>query len=243
MVVIFPFEVDFYRNWDVPVTFVGHPLLDNHRHQKSRSDSFPSQEDDFVIGLLPGSRNEEIHRLFPTMLQVAETLSQDYPRVRFAIPVASTVKRDVIDGALKGKHARYVVLQDGMQAVFKNAAFVITASGTVTLEAALAGIPMIIIYKVSKLSYWIGKCLVRVDHIGLANLVAGKRIVPELIQDDATLENIAGLARRFMDDEGVLEKIRQELKGVSRSLGGPGASRRAAEVAIDLMQPFREASS
>jgi lipid-A-disaccharide synthase len=239
MVVIFPFEVDFYRNWDVPVTFVGHPLLDNHFQNKSRYDTFPFKEDDFVIGLLPGSRNEEINRLLPTMLQVAEKLSQDYPRARFAIPVASTVKRDLIDSAVRGRHARCVVLQDGMKAVFQNAAFIITASGTVTLEAALAGMPMIIIYKVSKLSYWIGKCLVRVEHIGLANLVAEKRIVPELIQDDVTLENITGLARRFIDDEGVLENIRKELKGVSRSLGHPGASRRAAKVAINLMQPFR----
>lgn len=236
MVVIFPFEKEFYEKWQVPVTFVGHPLLDGMASETRKG----KKEKGFggkgvLIGLLPGSRNEEVTRLLPIMMQVAEIISERIPGVRFAIPVASSVDRALVEPMAEGRPERFLVSSDRLQDVFNEAALVISASGTVTLEAAMAGTPMIIVYKVSPFSHWLGKRLIRVKHIGLANLVAGRSIVPELIQDEASTENIAEMALQMLRDDNGLVRMRQELRGVAQSLGGPGASKRAAEVAISLL--------
>jgi len=236
MVVIFPFEVDFYKKSNVPVTFVGHPLLDSMTSGTSREKKENLKGDSLIIGLLPGSRNGEVARLLPTMVQVADILSEQLPSVRFAIPVASSVDRTMVEAIVEeGTTARPLILHDGLRDVLDEAALVITASGTVTLEAAIAGTPMIIVYKVSPLSYWLGKRLIRVKHIGMANLVAGRPIVPELIQHEASAEKIARRALHMLRDEKALAEIRRQLRHVAQSLGTSGASKRAAEVAMNLL--------
>lgn len=235
MVVIFPFEVDFYKKWHVPVTFVGHPLLDSMASSTYRDKRENLRRNGLLIGLLPGSRNEEIIRLLPTMVRVAEILSEQIPGVRFAIPVASSVDKALVETFVEGGAARFLILFDRLQDVLDEAALVITASGTVTLEAAIAGTPMIIVYKVSPLSYWLGKRLIRVKHIGLANLVAGRAIVTELIQHEASVEKIARQALQMLKDEKGLAEVRHQLLHVAQSLGAPGASQRAAKVAIRLL--------
>jgi lipid-A-disaccharide synthase len=236
MVVIFPFEVDFYKKSNVPVTFVGHPLLDSMTSGTSREKKKNLKGDSLIIGLLPGSRNGEVARLLPTMVQVADILSEQLPSVRFAIPVASSVDRTMVEAIVEGgTAARPLILHDGLRDVLDDAALVITASGTVTLEAAIAGTPMIIVYKVSPLSYWLGKRLIRVKHIGMANLVAGRPIVPELIQHEASAEKIARRALHMLRDEKGLAEIRRQLHHVAQSLGTSGASKRAAEVAMNLV--------
>jgi lipid-A-disaccharide synthase len=235
MVVIFPFEVAFYKKWNVPVTFVGHPLLDSMTSETPNKDKESLRGNGLLIGLLPGSRNEEVMRLLPTMVRVAEIISAQIPGVRFAVPAASSVDRTLVEPIVEAGAARFLVVSDRLRDVLDEATLVITASGTVTLEAAIAGTPMIIVYKVSPLSYWIGKCLVRVRHIGLANLVSGKPIVPELIQHEASAENIARDALRMLRDDEGLAKMRHELSQVAQRLGTPGASNRAAEVAIGLL--------
>ena len=235
MVVIFPFEVAFYKKWHIPVTFVGHPLLDSMTSETSREKKGNLKGDSLLIGLLPGSRNGEIARHLPTMVQAADILSQQIPGIRFAIPVASSVDRTLVESIVEGGTARFLILADGLRDVLDEAALVITASGTVTLEAAIAGTPMIIVYKVSPLSYWVGKRLIRVEHIGMANLVAKRRIVPELIQHEASAEKIAHQALQILRDEKGLVEIRCKLRQVAQSLGTPGASKRAAEVAIRLL--------
>jgi lipid-A-disaccharide synthase len=235
MVVIFPFEVALYKKWHVPVTFVGHPLLDSRMSGTSREKKGSLNKDGLLIGLLPGSRNGEITRLLPTMVQAADILSEQIPGIRFAIPVASSVDRTLVERIVEGGTARLLILPDGLQDVLDEAALVITASGTVTLEAAIAGTPMIIVYKVSPFSYWLGKRLIRVKHIGMANLVAKRPIVPELIQHEASAEKIARQALQMLRDEKGLVEMRRKLRHVAQSLGSPGASKRAAEVAMNLL--------
>ncbi len=235
MVVIFPFEVAFYKKWHIPVTFVGHPLLDSVTSETSRQKKGNLKGDSLLIGLLPGSRNGEITRLLPTMVQAADILSEQIPGIRFAIPVASSVDRTLVESIVERGTARFLILADGLRDVLDEAALVITASGTVTLEAAIAGTPMIIVYKVSPFSYWVGKRLIRVEHIGMANLVAKRRIVPELIQHEASAEKIAHQALQMLRDKKGLVEIRCKLRQVAQSLGTPGASKRAAEAAIRLL--------
>jgi lipid-A-disaccharide synthase len=235
MVVIFPFEAAFYRTNHVPVTFAGHPLLDGMVPIRSGQTKENLTANGSLIGLLPGSRNEEIRRLLPTMVQVADILSEHMPGIRFAIPVASSVDRALVETIAEGGATRFLILSDRLRNILDEATLLITASGTVTLEAAIAGTPMIIVYKVSHLSYWLAKRLVRVKHIGLANLVAGKTVVPELIQREASAEKIAGQALQLLRDENRLAEMRHQLNRVAQSLGPPGASKRAAQVAMNLL--------
>jgi lipid-A-disaccharide synthase len=235
MVVIFPFEVGFYRKWNVPVTFVGHPLLDSVLPKDPEQKCEGLEGQGMLIGLLPGSRNEEVARLLPTMAEVAEMLSEKIDGVRFAVPVASSVNRHTVESIVHGRRAKFLVVSDRVQDVLDEATLVITASGTVTLEVAMAGTPMIVVYKVSPLSYWLGKRLIRVKHIGLANLVAERPIVPELIQHEASAERIVDEALRMIRDEKRLRQMRQELLQTAKTLGDPGASKRAAKVALSLL--------
>ncbi len=235
MVVIFPFEVAFYRTNHVPVTFVGHPLLDGMTPTTSGQTNETLGANSSLIGLLPGSRNEEVRRLLPTMVQVADILSAHMPGMRFAIPVASSVDRALVETIAEGRTARFLILSDKLRNILDEATLVITASGTVTLEAAIAGTPMIIVYKVSNFSYWLAKRLVRVEHIGLVNLVAGKTVAPELIQHEASAEKIAQRALQLLTDENRLAEMRRALSRVTRRLGAPGASKRAARVAMGLL--------
>jgi lipid-A-disaccharide synthase len=235
MVVIFPFEAALYKKRHVPVTFVGHPLLDGMMSTRPGQTKGDLRGNSMLIGLLPGSRNEEIRRLLPTMVQVADMLCDHIPGVRFAIPVASSVDRALVEAIAEGGRTRFVILSDRLRDILDEATLVITASGTVTLEAAIAGTPMIIVYKVSNLSYWLAKLLVRVEYIGLANLVAGKMVVPELIQHQASAEKIAHQALQLLGDEKRLAEMRRELSRIAQSLGAPGASERAAQVAMNLL--------
>jgi lipid-A-disaccharide synthase len=234
MVVIFPFEVDFYKKWDVPVTFVGHPLLDSTPPARTGEVSEDLRGDGILVGLLAGSRTQEVTRMLPTMVKVGESLSQRLPGIRFAVPVASSVRRDIVEGIVEGSKAEISVLSNRLRDVLDQATLVIIASGTVTLEAALAGTPMIIVYRLSPLSYWIAKRLIHVTHIGLVNLVGEKSIVPELIQHEASAENISDLALAMIQDEQGLAQMRAELHRVAEKLGLPGASKRAAEVAVGM---------
>jgi lipid-A-disaccharide synthase len=236
MVVIFPFERAFYEKWDVPVTFVGHPLLDHSSVDTSGESKEDLKGKGLLIGLLPGSRNEEIRRHLPTMVEAAGLLSKRIPNVRFAIPVASSVDKDLVGSITEQGSSPFLVLSDQLQEILQEATVVVTASGTVTLEVALAGTPMIIVYRLSGFSYWVGKQLIRVKHIGLVNLVAGRRVVPELIQGEASAENIADQVLQMVADKEALLETRRQLARVVKRLGDPGASVRAAEVALSLLR-------
>jgi lipid-A-disaccharide synthase len=192
MAVILPFEEQYYAEYNVPVTFVGHPLLDEPlpavRHVLKQGVQDPP-----VIGLVPGSRDNEIIRLLPIMLDAADILKQRLKHVTFMISQAVSVDRELIE-AIIGKYPAWAgveIVSDGVAKVFHRSDAIVAASGTVTLQAAMYGTPMVIIYKVSPISAWLGKALFRVPNVGLVNLVAGRGLVPELLQENATGHNIA----------------------------------------------------
>ena len=235
MAVILPFEQQFYRKHNIPVTFVGHPLLDNKHATDNICNKITTGVS--VIGLLPGSRDREIARHLPVMLEAAGLISKRAGKVKFIISLASSVEREHVEDIMKNYKVTidFDIVADGVDKVFRQCKLVIAASGTVTLEAAISGTPMLIIYKVSPISYWLGKIMIKVNNIGLVNLIAGKEIVPELVQSKASPENIADTALNMLNDASGLERLRNELSGIRKSLGGPGASERVAEIALGML--------
>jgi len=236
MAVILPFEAQFYQEFKVPVTFVGHPLLDDALPTAGQALKVSVQNPP-VIGLLPGSRESEIVRLLPIMLDAGDILKQRLNHVTFAISRAGSVQRALIEDIV-GRHPGWDdvdVISTGVETVLERCDAVIAASGTVTLQAAIHGIPMVIIYKVSPVSAWLGKLLVRVPHVGLVNLVAGQSLVPELLQDDATGDKIARAIHTMIDDGDQLNHLRHRLIALRDELGGPGASERVADLALGMI--------
>lgn len=235
MAVILPFEESFYRRHHVPVTFVGHPILDKPVVTEVAA---AAQQTGETIGLLPGSRSKEVDLHLPIMLDCARLLHQKRPGIRFLISLAPTVDHLKIKQTV-AQHAIGTLCDyesRDVQSVFARSTLVLAASGTVTLEAAIAGTPMVIMYRVSPISYWIGRRVIRVNHVGLANLIAGRTVVPELLQAQATPEIIAATLEKLLDNPDRLEKIRSDLVAVRHRLGNPGASRRTAAIALKLIQ-------
>lgn len=232
MAVILPFEADFYHRFQVPVTFVGHPLLDDVSASLSETaGSTPT------IGLLPGSRDKEVIRLLPEMLDAAAILKQIIPDVRYLLSRAPSVKAELFEDIMSrhGTDVEFEIEPGGVEPIFRRSTLLVAASGTVTLEAAMAGIPMVIVYKVSPVSYRLGRALIRVNHIGLANLISEKQIVPELIQEAATGKNIAETVRQMLTSPSELAECRKALLELRHKLGGPGASRRVADIAAHML--------
>ncbi len=238
MAVILPFEADFYSAHGIPVTFVGHPLLDRITGAEEEGDTAEDSAEHTLIGLLPGSREVEIKRLLPVMLDAAERMHKQDPRLKFAVSVAPTVERKMLEAMIKGRggDGSISLSEIPVERLFGMCRLVVAASGTATLQAAIAGTPMVIIYKVSQISYWLGRALIRVDHIGMINLIAGRRLVPELIQDQATAANISDQVFGLLSDKERLAQLKKDLLTAGQLLGGPGASRRVAQIALDLMR-------
>jgi lipid-A-disaccharide synthase len=236
MAVILPFEQGYYQKHHVPVTYVGHPLLDAHLPQPEEVLENPA-DDQLVIGLLPGSREIEIVRHTAVMLDSAIILKENFPKANFLISHAPAIDRRQIESYTNhySKRIDCEIISDGVEEIFRRSDIVIAASGTVTLQAAIHGVPMVIIYRVSPLSFWLGRALVRVNHIGLVNLVAGKTVVPELVQKDACPDKIAAEVSELLGNPQRLNRIRLELLGVRDLLGGAGASRRVAELALGML--------
>lgn len=236
MAVILPFESEFYERNGVPVTFVGHPLMDSAVNRVvSRSPVLPENEE-AVIGFLPGSRTGEVTSLLPVMLEGAALLEKKIGKVRFLVSCAPSIKKEMILSLLsKHKLSNVEVTDETAAELLPRCHLAIVASGTVTLEAAICKTPIIITYMVSPLSYMLGKALIRVDHIGLVNLIAGKRIVPELVQHRVTPEIICQTATALIADPVAYQTMCSELAVVKERLGSPGASEKVAEIALSLM--------
>lgn len=238
MAVVFPFEVPFYERAGVPVSFVGHPLADRVRPTMGRDEalaSFGLDPGRRVVGLFPGSRRGEVAKLFPVILESAQQLRERYPGIQFILPLASSLTDGDIAPLLATSGLDVTVVRDRVYDVMQVCDAIITVSGTVTLEIALMGVPMVIIYKVSPLTYQVGKRLIRVDHIGICNIVAGERVVPELIQDDASADRIAAEIGRYLDDPAHAEKTRAGLATVKEKLGSGGCSERVAEIVLEML--------
>jgi len=234
--VILPFEEAFYKTCGIPVTFVGHPLLDLDL-SGAGTVTGNGEPDRLVIGLLPGSRDKEITRHLPLMMDASRILSERFNDIQFIVSHAPSVKRNHIEAIIQDYpgNADFNVIDDPVGNIFRQCKLVVAASGTVTLEAAISGTPLVIVYKVSPISYWLGKILIRVKHIGLANLIAGREVVPELLQKAASSKNIADTVSRMLSDEAGLTRLKNDLYGIKAALGSPGASDRVADIALSML--------
>ena len=238
MVVILPFEEAIYEKADVKVSFVGHPLLDVIRVKDEEAitrSRYLKNEASLLVGLLPGSRLSEISQLLPVMLDAATIITREISRVEFLVPLASTIRQEEVTSYLRGRDLDLTVVEANTHEVIQICEMIIAASGTVTLEAAILGTPLIVVYKVNPLTYWLGKRLVQVEHVALANIVAGETVAPELIQHEVTSERIAQEAMGILEDSKRQAWIRQRFSEVREKLGSPGASARAAAIALELM--------
>ena len=238
MVVFFPFEVPLYEAAGVDVEWVGHPLLDIVKPtlpQEVASQQFGLDPKRRTIGLLPGSRIHEVERLLPPLLVSAHLLQREIPDLQFIIPLAPGIPKTSISSQMKNISVPVNVVEGFTYDVMNLSELLITASGTATLEGAILGKPMVIVYKVSLLSYWIGKRLIRVDHIGLVNLVAGREIVPELIQKDVNPETITEEALRILKNPVLCQRMIESMAEVRKNLGEPGAAQRAARIVCSML--------
>jgi lipid-A-disaccharide synthase len=233
MAVILPFEASFYRKHGVPVTFVGHPLLDTDATSSSCND----EKDPSCIGLLPGSRDREIVQNLPVMLNTAEILQKKHPNIKFLLSVATGLEVEFIQKYLQGYEdiINIQLMVGNVHSVLEQSVIVLAVSGTVTLEAALSGTPMAVMYKLSPLSCYLGKTFVKLNCFSLVNLISGRPLVPEFLQDDANPENLANTLDGMLSNPEKLEKNRRELLKLRKRLGGPGAGTRVADIAIRLM--------
>jgi lipid-A-disaccharide synthase len=239
MAVILPFEAPFYEKAGVPVTFAGHPMLDLVKVAMNRDEaaaSFGLDPAQKIVGLFPGSRKNEIERLLPVILDTAVELRERFPDIQFVLPLASTLAEEDIASQVRKAGIEAKIITGRIHDLIRACDAVISVSGTVTLEIALVGTPMVIIYRLAPLTYQLAKRLVKVDHIGLCNIVAGERAVKELIQDEATSEKIAAEIAAILSDPSYAEGIREKLAKVRTRLGGGGASVNVARLTLELME-------
>jgi len=236
--VILPFEVPIFEREGLAVTFVGHPLLDMAIPSMTRDEAklqFGLKDGARTIGLFPGSRRREINALLPVMLQSASLLRERFGELQFILPLAPGVDRGLVDGFLAAADVDVTVVEGKNYDVIQVCDLIIATSGTVTMEIALFGVPMVIIYKVAPLTYAIASRLVQVEHAGICNIIAGERVVPELIQHEAQPLRIAAEVESMLTDGERYASIREKLLDVRAKLGEPGAPRRVAALALTLM--------
>jgi lipid-A-disaccharide synthase len=235
---VFPFEHALYQAAGVPVRFVGHPVLDGLTRAPERDDArrqLGLAGDDLVVGLLPGSRRQEIDRLLPLMRDAAMQLARARPGVRFALGLAPTVDEADVRRHLAGGPP-VVIARDATHAVMRAADLLLVNSGTATLEAALLGTPMVVCYRLSRLTEAWVRVLVRVPWISLANIVLGRAVVPELYQAALTPERVAAEALALLRSPAALGAQRAAFRELGGALGRPGVGLRAARHILDLAQ-------
>jgi len=243
MAVIFPFEIPLYEKAGAPVTFVGHPMLDLINvtmSQEEAAASFGLDPSRKIIGIFPGSRRSEIERILPAIVSAAELLQKEYPDIQFVLPLASTLGEEDILPHLKRSGISATITRQRIHDLIRACDAIISVSGTVTLEIALIGTPMVIIYKLAPLTYQIARRVVKIEHIGLCNIVAGRGLVKELIQDQANPEAIAAEIVKTITDAAYRTKMTSDLATTRGKLGGGGAAKRTASLALDLINCKRD---
>jgi lipid-A-disaccharide synthase len=237
MAVVFPFEVPFYESQGVKVTFVGHPLLDAMNVRESREALLRRLRldgDQPVIALLPGSRKREVEYHLPVMLEAVRQW-QRQQAVQFLCIRASTIDPAAVDAMLRRAGVSIPIVEENRYDAVNASDLVWAASGTATVETALLLKPMVIVYRVSWLTYLLARLLVRIDHIGMVNIIAAKRIVPELVQSQFTAERLVQESRALLSDPDKYGKAVDELAQLRAKLGKPGAAERVADLAFSMM--------
>ena len=236
MLVILPFEKAFYDRHQIACEFVGHPLVD-WNHASYHLDELRSLigSSSPVLGVLPGSRKNEVRRHLDILLHAAQMLQQDYPQAKFLVPCASDYIYEFVQERVKGLPS-VKLLHGSMHECFRVCDLVWVTSGTATLEAGYAGVPMIVVYKISKLTEWIARLLIKVPYIALVNLVAGEKLVPELLQSELTSENLKNLSMTLIENTPERVEMQKKLAGIKEKLGPIGASERAAKSILQFLE-------
>ena len=235
---IFPFEYDVYKEAGAPVEFVGHPLVDivhpemDRREAEAWAGKQPGRK---LILLMPGSRLMEIEKNLPTMLVGAKLLKEQMPEVDFVMPRAGTIPKELLEQRIKESGLDVRITEGHNYDLFSVADLALATSGTVTLEAALCGLGSVILYKTSALTYFIAKLVVNIPYIGLPNIVAGKHILPELLQDDFTPAKLAATAKELLEPDRYA-KMKNDLAYVKERLGKPGAVGRVAQLVLKIAE-------
>lgn len=233
IIVFFKFEEELYRTYDIDAEFIGHPLLDIVNTSSGRMDilkKYNLSDDKTTLALLPGSRPLEVNILLPIMVSAAKALSEKLKNIQFVIAKHPDLPAKFYEDAVKDSSLDIRIADGEAYNVLAVADLAIVASGTATLESAITGTPLIIVYKASLLTYLLYKIVIRTPFLGLVNIIAGKEVAPELLQFDATAENIASKAMEMLSDKNRLQSIREDLKAIKDSLGKSGASERAAKI-------------
>ena len=234
VLVIFPFEEDVYRKGGVPVEFVGHPLVDLSTPSAPRDRFLPAHglsASAPTVAILPGSRPNEVERILPDLVAAAARIRAAVPDVQFLIARAPHLEDRLFD-VVRSMDLPAAIVEGDTDAVLASADVALTASGTATVQTALHDTPMVIVYRLSPMTYRIGRRLVTLDTIGMVNLIAGRKIVPEFVQDAFTPDAVAREAVAMLTDRDRAATIRAGLARVRQQLGGSGASRRAAEAIL-----------
>lgn len=238
MAVILPFEEEFYQQYQMKVRFVGHPLLDvlaNPPPVEAVKERYRPAASGRLVGLLPGSRQSEVRSLLPVLIASAAIIQKQLPDVSFIIPVAPSLETALLKEILATGGLGPRLVSGDTYGVMRACDLLLTVSGTATLEAAMLGTPMIITNRVSRLSYYLGRHLIKVKYIGLPNLIAGYPVVPEFVQEQARPELIAASAVDLLEHPRWLQAQRRELGLVRSRLGGPGVAERVAELALGML--------
>lgn len=240
MLCILPFEEAFYRDSGVDARYVGSPVVEQVPSPASTTTfrqrlGLPMEAP--TLALLPGSRMSEIRRLLPAMVRAAKQLSTERPGLQIVVPVAPTIPREEITSRFEGSGLSPRLVDGRAPEVVGASDAAIVASGTAVLEAGLMQRPLVVVYRVSLITYLVGRLMLKVAHVALVNLLAGRRLVPELLQGDMTPERIAAEIRRVWDPGPPREEMLRGLEEVRGRLGGPGAAERAAEAVLELLPP------
>jgi len=241
MLVVFPFEKPLYDAAGVPCTFVGHPLVDDWRAPSYSSrtaylKSLGMNPAGTTVALLPGSRRREVISLLPTMQAALETLAADFPGLQAIIPVAPSLSVEWVQAQMTASSVPTRCISAPLYDLLGASDVAVVASGTATLQVALARVPMVIVYKLSWMTYFLMRRLIRVKAIGLVNIVAGSPCVPELLQSDVSPTRIGSEVRRLLSDPVSRTETIRRLEEVAVTLGAPGAAARAAEVILARIQ-------
>ncbi len=238
MAVIFPFETAYYEAENVPVRYVGHPSIDkvHPRYTKHEDlERFGLDGERPVIGLMPGSRKQEIERLLPVMLDAAAIMLSHVPGTQFILPQAQSVSDELLWSYLDRSELAIKVIKNETYDAVQCCTAIMTSSGTATLEVALLQVPMVIVYKLSELTYWLGRLLVKTPFIGLPNIVAGKAVVKELIQHQASASHIAEEIVKLLSDQSYYDAVKSDLIAIKNTLGSGEGSKNMAILALEML--------
>ena len=236
---IFPFEADAYREFNCDVEFVGHPLVDIVKPTMTKETSlefFGARPEAKKILLMPGSRKQEVLSLLDTMLQAGEQLMEAHEDIQFFLPRAHTIDREELEAFIDAHHVPVTITEEHIYDLMQICDVCLAASGTATLETAMMELPTVLLYQVSPVTYGLGKMLVNLNFVGLPNIIAGKQVIPELLQGDVNITKILAHVEPLLTDAAANEAMRSDLRAVRDALGAPGAVKRVAQVIGSLAE-------